>query len=352
MARTLPPRLVPLVALFATSALSACGANESAALFDEDAPGCTQPSMCDPIEPSEDDAGANDEASDDDVLEDDALPEDDAGDDAADAGPDRADANDAPDARMDVATDTRADVATDTRMDAFDARGDDATDTRPDVAMDAAFFPAPTCATVDRRLRADFGIVIQPGTLPFEGLAPESITCQDRVKVYQMFTRPNLYVRYPQRVNVDDAFTIHLYRSAQPVTGHCSAYVPNGQAIQVRDFRTCLASVSGPSDPDFIRVAMFIIHESGHIITARNASLRTAFSSANLPRLDPRCYDRGFLKTYSLRTTNPISESFAEAVALFIGRRKVGVLGTINNFATECPNTFDWIERTVFGAHR
>ncbi len=110
--------------------------------------------------------------------------------------------------------------------------------------------------------------------------------------------------------------------------------------------------MSSASDPDFIRVAMFIIHESGHIITARNSSLRTAFSSAGLTRLDARCYDRGFLKTYSLRTTNPVSESFAEAVALFIGRRKVGPLGTITNFATECPNTFSWIERTVFGAHR
>ena len=215
----------------------------------------------------------------------------------------------------------------------------------------ATFLPLPTCATVDRRLREDFGIQIQPGTIPFEGLPPENIDCSDRILVYQMFIRPHQYERFPRRVNVADAYTLHLYRRSATV-GSCSAYTPSGQAILVRDLRACLAGVSGPSDPDFNRVAMFLIHETGHIITSRTYSLRAAFEGAQLPRLDPSCYDRGFLKTYSLRTTNPVNESFAEATALFIGRRKVGPLGTINDFATECPHTHDWIQSTVFGSRR
>jgi hypothetical protein len=45
-----------------------------------------------------------------------------------------------------------------------------------------------------------------------------------------------------------------------------------------------------------------------------------------------------------------VSESFAESLALFIGRRKVGSLGTINDFRTECPNTYEWTRANVFGA--
>ncbi len=212
--------------------------------------------------------------------------------------------------------------------------------------------PPPTCATIDRRLRDDFGIVIRPGTLAFGGLATEDITCADRINVYEMFTLPFAYVRYPMRLNPSDAFTMHLYRTASPVRGSCSAYVPSSQAVQIRDLRQCLAGVSGRADPDFIRIAMFLIHEVGHIITARNPALRTAFANADLPRQDPRCYDRGFIRTYSLRTTNPINESFAEAAALFIGRRKVGRLGTINDFRAECPNTYEWIRLNLYGDRR
>ena len=110
--------------------------------------------------------------------------------------------------------------------------------------------------------------------------------------------------------------------------------------------------MSGPTDPDFARIAMFLIHETGHIISSRTYSLRAAFSGAGLTRLDPNCYDRGFLKTCSLRTTNPVNESFAEATALFIGRRKVGVYGTITNVQTERPHTYAWIQTTVFGNRR
>ncbi len=308
----------------------------------DEAPSCDDGGPCEGTEP-EDDA--------------EAPPDDDASDDAAPSDASPPDVT-AIDARADVAAiDARADVAAmDARLDvsAADVRSDvGATDARGDVVADAGvtFLPLPTCATVDRRLREDFGIQIQPGTIPFEGLPSENIDCAGRILVYQMFIRPHQYERFPRRVNVADPYVMHLYRRSA-TAGSCSAYTPSGQVIQIRDLRACLAAVSGPTDPDFARIAMFLIHETGHIITSRTYSLRAAFSSAGLTRLDPGCYDRGFLKTYSLRTTNPVNESFAEATALFIGRRKVGVYGTITNFQTECPHTYAWIQTTVFGNRR
>jgi hypothetical protein len=211
--------------------------------------------------------------------------------------------------------------------------------------------PRPTCTNVDQRLLGDFGIVIKPGTLPFEGLAPETIACEKKILVYEMFIPPFQFEKFSQRLQPSDPFTIHLYRGSAPVLGSCSGYTPNPHAIQVRDLKQCLAAVSDAADPDFRRVATFLNHESGHVMSQRNPALKTQFNSANLVQLDAKCYDRGFLKTYSLRTTNPVSESFSEALALFVWRKKVGRYGTINDFKTECPHTYEWIRTTVFGAH-
>jgi hypothetical protein len=216
---------------------------------------------------------------------------------------------------------------------------------------DAGMLQTPTCSDVDARLRSDFGIVIKPGTIAFEGLPSEDISCAKRIKVYQMFERAFEYEQFPARLMVDDPFTMHLYRSSSPATGSCSGYTPSAQVIQIRDLNACLNAVSDTSDPDFARIATFLNHETGHIITSRTASLKTQFQAANLPSQDPQCYDDGFLKTYSLRTTNPVSESFAESLALFLWNKKVGRYATIRDFRAECPNTWKWIKMTVFGDH-
>jgi hypothetical protein len=221
----------------------------------------------------------------------------------------------------------------------------------PDAEPEPQPKALPTCTDVDARLRDDFGIVIKPGTLPFEGLPSENIGCAKRIKVYQMFIRAFEYEGFPVRLNVADSFTMHLYRTSSPTTGSCSAYTPSGQAIQIRNLSACLDAVSGTTDPDFARVATFLNHETGHIITSRTPSLKTQFQAAGLPTKDPQCYDRGFIKTYSLRTTNPVSESFAESLALFLWNKKVGKYATITNFRTECPHTWAWIKTTVFGEH-
>jgi hypothetical protein len=225
--------------------------------------------------------------------------------------------------------------------------GADCADTMPDPGAQPQGLP--TCDDVDARLRDDFGIVIKPGTLPFEGLPSEDISCGKRVKVYQMFVRAFSYERFPARLMVEDAFTMHLYKTSSPTRGSCSAYTPSGQAIQIRDLDACLDAVTDTSDPDFARVATFLNHETGHVITSRATALKTQFQEAGLSSKDPQCYDRGFVKTYSLRTTNPVSESFAESLALYLWNKKVGKYATISNFRTECPHTWAWIGMTVFG---
>src|SRR4051812_1622385 len=203
----------------------------------------------------------------------------------------------------------------DTGVDDAGVIGDDAGPVATDAGV--APKPVPTCANVDQRLHDDYGIVIHPGTLAFEGLPPESITCGQKVLVYQMFMRAFQWQGYAQHLDPSDPFTMHLYRTATPHAGSCSAYTPSAHAIQIRDLHACLSVVTGTTDPDFARIATFLNHESGHVIADRHPSLKTDFASANLAHLDPSCYDQGFIKTYSLRTTNPTSESFAESLALF-----------------------------------
>jgi hypothetical protein len=87
-------------------------------------------------------------------------------------------------------------------------------DEGPDAGVpDPQPLPVPTCSNVDQRLHDDFGIVIKPGTIAFEGLPSEDISCGKRIKVYQMFMRAFQYERFPVRLMVSDPFTMHLYRS-------------------------------------------------------------------------------------------------------------------------------------------
>ena len=209
--------------------------------------------------------------------------------------------------------------------------------------------PLPTCDDVDARLRADFGIVIQPGTLRFGGLPSADIGCEDRIKVYRMFVAPFAFEGYRLRLDPDRPVTMHLYRSADPRAGFCSGYVPSANAIQIRDLRQCLRSVTDAEDRRFRSVAMFLIHEMGHVIANRNDGIKAQFRDAELPAADPDCYDRGFLKTYYYRSgVNPVSESFAESLALFVWNRKSGAHATIEDFAAECPSTHDFARTHVF----
>ncbi len=204
--------------------------------------------------------------------------------------------------------------------------------------------PDPTCASVDQRLLQDFGIVITPATIPWNGFASENIDCEDRIKVYQMYALPFHYPGYVRRLDPSRPFTIHLYRSVTPGPYTVMAYVPNARTVKIRDLAYALSHVSGPTDRNFMHVAMLLIHESGHIISARNPSMRPAFGDANLAARDPQCYVNGLLRTYTGPGTNLLGESMAEATGLFIVHSR----RSIADFRTDCPNTYEWIRANLY----
>lgn len=205
----------------------------------------------------------------------------------------------------------------------------------------------PTCANVDQRLRDDFGIIIKTGVDSFEGMPGEDLACADRINVYEMFVKPFGYERYERLMKISDPFTLRLYHKSSS-TG-CSAVVTSADTVRVRNLKECMGFVSGPSDPDFERIAMFLIHESGHVLRARNPSVGSDFLSAKLYTKDPGCYDGTYLKTYSLRSgVLAFSESLSESMGLFIVNHKVNTLGTIKDFKKECPNSWAWVQKVIF----
>jgi flagellar basal body-associated protein FliL len=101
-----------------------------------------------------------------------------------------------------------------------------------------------------------------------------------------------------------------------------------------------------------------LIHESGHVLNARNRQLFYSYpwSTYNSLPPDSSCYDQGFIKSYALRSgVNAKDESFAESIADSLRPRSnsgmIPPAQTINNFATECPATYSWFETNVFGGY-
>jgi hypothetical protein len=104
-----------------------------------------------------------------------------------------------------------------------------------------------------------------------------------------------------------------------------------------------------------------MIHESGHVIHARNPRLFQSFPWTNLKNAPPdsACYDNGYLKSYALRCgsscgINPKNESFAEAIVdslVVSSNSHYGSAKTITNFPNDCPATYSWIKENVFGGY-
>ncbi len=137
--------------------------------------------------------------------------------------------------------------------------------------------------------------------------------------------------------------------------------------IELMNEAGCGAKTDGPSGLIQISSGCFslifpsyrylLIHESGHIINARNRSLFYSFPWTDYKSQPPdsSCYDRGFLKSYALRSGVDVKdESFAESIADSLRPRSnsgIPPAQTINNFATECPATYSWFETNVFGGY-
>lgn len=195
-----------------------------------------------------------------------------------------------------------------------------------------------SCADVDERLLKDFGVRIRS--------VSEYVSCAVKKKIYTIYSMPTQSSKYVSLLKPKTPFTLE-FRSG--TYGRASGYTASPYLIKLYGFATFI------SNPSWFRLGSFLlIHETGHLIGQRNYSVKTAFPHSSLVNQDRSCYDRGYLKTYSLRCgsncgINPKSESFAEAQGLYIYNSKNGSLGDIDNFRTQCDNTYSWIRVNVFG---
>lgn len=195
-----------------------------------------------------------------------------------------------------------------------------------------------TCANVDRQLREDFGVIIKPVT--------EAVSCTVKKRIHQIYSLPGQSPEYLKRLKPGTPFTLEFYSGSY---GSASGYTPSGYKIRVYGFASFL------SNPNWFRMgAFFLIHETGHLIGHRNYALKYSFPLSTLVSRDSNCYQKSYLKTYSLRCGSscgitPLSESFAESQGLYVFNSKVGRHATIYNFRSECDATYSWIRSNLFG---
>lgn len=204
----------------------------------------------------------------------------------------------------------------------------------PPGPVDTSPLPKPPCIEIDSKLRTDFGIIIEEGG--------ESVSCDIRQKVYQIYSIPTKSPTYLSHLKPAVPFTIRFI-SDNTAGAHGLTTSPN--LIQLWNMARFLSI-----DSNFRSASIFLVHETGHLIKHRDWTLfNDNYPNSYFVSKEPGCYDQGFLKTYSHRDTNPVSESMAEASALYIYQSKNGKYATINNFRSECPETYNWMYKNLYG---
>lgn len=158
-----------------------------------------------------------------------------------------------------------------------------------------------------------------------------------------------------------------LYLDRVSVSGtSCTGVQVGANRITIND-----GDCTGYGQDAFTR---FLIHESGHIIAARNSRVYQSYPHSVLSSSDSSCYqysscgsDSGyFMETYFLRyycpsysngciSINAKYESFAEAIANYL-YPKNGYSGnlcsiTISNFKTSCSNAYSWLKDNIYGGY-
>lgn len=198
--------------------------------------------------------------------------------------------------------------------------------------------PAPSCQEIDQRLLADFGVKVTGS----QG------NCVAKQTAYRIYTIPFSSPKYKDLMKNGPAFTLNIMSMNDP--GRCRG-ARSGFTINMWGFTECV-DLKNPE-------STFLIHETGHIMRVKNPN-QFIYGSFNnkynkfVKEDGSKCYDRGYLKTYSLRCggscgITPQSETFSEASALYVYNKKVGSLATINDFKNECPATYKYIGGAVFG---
>lgn len=219
--------------------------------------------------------------------------------------------------------------------------------------------PVPDCTDsnlfpINNALKNDFNVIIREGGDPYND-PPEEVNCSRRQDLYRIFRRASRAPEFKQRLNTEE-LTLKFYIDYDLLReGKNTGYTPL-QTAYLWNGAYALKNA-------FTSASIWIIHETAHAIRHRDPQL-DAFPLDGLRRADNttsyQCYtlrsNGWFLKSYSLGYTTALSESQAEAIALYIYNTKIVYSpnpgqASIINFRQKCPNTYFWIKNKVFDGY-
>ena len=215
--------------------------------------------------------------------------------------------------------------------------------------------PAPDCPPggstkeIDDALKDEFGVIVKEGGNWYglgSVLGPENVNCETRRSIYRAYALPSQSGAFRRKLEPWDPFSFECYRSNGPY-----AHVHNKDLLQ---FSNCINIRE-----NFTVYGFLALHETGHIIATRKGSLYRSFPHRQLVNQDGRdCYgnrvNNYVIRTYGIFPRDAKSESFAEAIALYVYNKKTyTVLASLplDNFKVRCRNTYNWMRDNVFGGY-
>lgn len=197
-----------------------------------------------------------------------------------------------------------------------------------DIAMAPAEGLIP-CDQVRGAIKKEYGAIIDG-----------NLSCKKFRMMYYSLKLPFEYGQFRNLANIDKPYTIHL-RVDNPNDGLCKGKADGKNDLYLYDFNECATS--------FLRTQHILLHELTHIIKNRNyRQIYQTYNHKKNVENDPNCYDKSFLKTYSLRSTIAKNESISEAAALYFLNGWDGKLGKITNFKNDCTSTDNSIKDKLF----
>ncbi len=225
--------------------------------------------------------------------------------------------------------------------------GSDDSDPGPNPGPDQG--PAPDCGIINDRLKDDFGVIVKEGGSGWpDYYAPaESVNCAARQGIYKAYRIPSASSRFLRLLEPGDKFSIECYNNNKVLGAAGRVFDP--QVIKFSNCSKIATSTFGP-------YAFLYLHETGHLMKQRHYRLlQQEFPRTRLMREDPNCFaSEGVIKTYNRRGLSSyslISESSAEAMALYVYNKKDGDFANINNFKNECPSIYKWAKDNVYGGY-
>lgn len=205
--------------------------------------------------------------------------------------------------------------------------------------------PIPDCDLIDTALQNQMGVIVG-GT---------SASCEAKKAIYKNYAKLITSPLYKKYLTTGPQFRINIYPQDQANRCHGGT---SDYTITMYGFTQCL----GANDE-----SLFLVHETGHVLRNKHPrEIKDPFAAkhSDLVRQDgASCYDREYVKSYSLRlgvdcgygrTTgiSSDSESLAEGSALYLLHTRTLVSGCgkpIYSFKSVCPRTYDYLRTLLFG---